>query len=272
MGDGDRQGAATEAWNDGEAYERYVGRWSSLVAREFIGWLAVPTGARWLDVGCGTGALSRTILDLAEPSAVLGVDPAEPYVAAARERTADPRAKFQVGDARALPVNEGTFDAVVSGLVLNFVPAADQRLVVERMSRAARDDGVVAAYVWDYADGMRMMRFFWDAAIDLDPADGAVDEQRRFPICQPEPLAALFRAAGLGGVEVRAIEVPTVFRDFEDYWSPFLGGQGAAPHYLMSLGEDRRADMAEHIRARLPFASDGSIQLTARAWAVRGAT
>lgn len=227
-------------------------------------------GGRWLDVGCGTGALSWTILETAEPATVLGIDPAEPYVTAARKRTTDPRARFQVGDARALPVNDGTFDAVVSGLVLNFVPAADQRKAVAGMFRAVRDDGVVAAYVWDYADGMRMMRHFWDAAVDLDPAAEAVDEQRRFPICQPEPLAALFRAAGLGGVEVRAIEIPTVFRDFEDYWSPFLGGQGAAPHHLMSLGEDRRADMAERIRARLPFAPDGSIPLTARAWTARG--
>jgi SAM-dependent methyltransferase len=270
MGEQQRHGRSTEAWTDGDAYERYVGRWSRLVAREFIAWLAVPAGERWLDVGCGTGALSRTILDLAQPAAVLGIDPAEAYVASARERTADSRAEFRVGDARAVPVSDGAFGAVVSGLVLNFVPAPDRQQAVVGMGRAARDGGVVAAYVWDYADGMRMMRHFWDAAVELDGAAGAVDEALRFPICRPEPLAALFGDAGLRDVEVRVIEVPTMFRDFDDYWTPFLGGQGAAPHYLMSLDEDRRAELAVLVRSRLPFAPDGSIRLDARAWAVRG--
>ncbi|MBA2276823.1 MAG: class I SAM-dependent methyltransferase [Chloroflexia bacterium] len=264
------QRRSTEAWDNAGAYEQYVGRWSRLVARDFLGWLAVPAGGRWLDVGCGTGALSRTILDMAQPATVLGVDPSERYVAYARERIADPRARFEVGDARALPVADAAFDAVVSGLVLNFVPAADRAGAVAEMCRAARPGGVAAAYVWDYAEGMRLMRQFWDAAVTLDAAAWDLDEGRRFPFCQPEPLAAPFHGAGLGDVVVRAIDVPTVFRDFDDYWTPFLGGQGAAPAYTMSLSEDRRAALRERIRSRLPFAPDGSIRLTARAWAVRG--
>jgi hypothetical protein len=154
-------------------------------------------------------------------------------------------------------------------LVLNFVP--DQRKAAAEMRRAARDGGHVAAYVWDYAEGMQMMRRFWDAAIALDPAGaGGKDEALRFALCRPEPLNALFEQAGLRGVEVTAIEVPTVFRDFNDYWTPFLGGQAPAPAYCMSLNEDRRAALRERLRATLPEEPDGSIRLSARAWAVRG--
>ena len=258
-----------DAWASGAAYEPYVGRWSRLVAREFVAWLAMPPGSRWLDVGCGTGALSQTILQVASPAAVTGVDPSEAYIAYAREQVRDARIRFEVGDARALPVEMGAYDAVVSGLVLNFVPEPER--AVAEMARAARLSGVVAAYVWDYAGEMQLMRHFWDAAVALDPAARALDEGVRFPLCQPEPLAALFRGAGLKDVEVRAIDVPTIFRDFDDYWLPFLGGQGPAPGYATSLDEERHAGLRERIRAGLPFASDGSIHLIARAWAVRGA-
>ncbi len=254
-----------DAWASGAAYEPYVGRWSRLVAREFLAWLAMPPGSRWLDVGCGTGALSQTILQVASPAAVTGVDPSEAYIAHARDQVRDARVRFEVGDARALPVATGAYDAVVSGLVLNFVP--EPARVVAEMARAARPGGVVAAYVWDYAGEMQLMRHFWDAAVALDPAARALDEGARFPLCRPEPLAALFRGAGLQDVEVQAIDVPTVFRDFDDYWLPFLGGQGPAPGYARSLDEERRAALRERIRAGLPFAPDGSIHLIARAWA-----
>jgi SAM-dependent methyltransferase len=258
----------TDAWDSGDAYEPYVGRWSRLVAREFLGWLAVPQGRRWLDVGSGTGALAQTVLALAAPGEVVGIDPSPAYVAFARERVTDPRAAFEVGDARALRAPTAAFDAVVSGLVLNFVPEPEK--AVSEMARVARPDGVVAAYVWDYAEGMRMMRHFWDAAGALDPGARELDEGRRFPLCKPEPLADLFWRAGLGEVEARAIDVPTVFRDFEDYWSPFLGGQAPAPGYAMSLGEERRAALRERIRAGLPTNAEGEHHLVARAWAVRG--
>jgi SAM-dependent methyltransferase len=189
-------------------------------------------------------------------------------VAFARERIRDERAQFEVGDAQALPVETGTYDAMVSGLVLNFVPQP-QRAVAE-MARAAKPKSVVAAYVWDYAGKMQMMRHFWNASAALDPAARDLDEGRRFPICQPEPLRELFQNAGLREVEVRPIDIAADFRDFDDYWSPFLGGQGPAPGYAMSLSDERRAALRERIRAGLPFALDGSIPLVARAWAVRG--
>ena len=258
-----------DVWASGDAYEPYVGRWSRAVARQFLAWLDMPPGGRWLDVGCGTGALSETILEVTHPSEVVGVDPSAGYVAYARSRVPDPRAHFQAGDARALPFSAEAFDGVVSGLVLNFVP--DPAAAVAEMARVTRHSGTVAAYVWDYSGGMELMRRFWDAAVALDPAARDLDEGWRFgAFCQPERLVGLFRDAGLLRVETCAVDVPTLFRDFDDYWTPFLGGQGPAPGYAMALSEDRRAALRDRIRADLPIAADGSIPLIARAWAVRG--
>jgi SAM-dependent methyltransferase len=167
-----------------------------------------------------------------------------------------------------LPFDAASFDAVVSGLVLNFVP--EPARAVAEMKRVARSGGTVAAYVWDYADKMELMRYFWDAAVALHPAARDLDEGPRFPVCKPGPLERLFTGAGLREVEVRAIDVPTHFRDFDDYWSPFLGGQAPAPGYAMSLTEERRSELRECIRRSLPIQPDGSIGLMARAWAVRG--
>ena len=258
----------SDTWASGAAYEPYVGRWSRVVAREFLTWLAVPPDSEWLDVGCGTGAVTEVILAQARPAAVTGVDPAESFVAYARAHVSDSRASFQVGDAMALPCGDALFDAVVSGLALNFIPRPEAALA--EMVRVARQDGIVAVYVWDYAGQMQMLRVFWDAAVALDPAIAEKDQARRFPICQPEPLTNLFQSVGLTRVEVRAIDAPTHFRDFDDYWTPFLGGQGPAPSYITSLTEEQRTALRERIRSSLPIAPDGSIPLTARAWAVRG--
>jgi SAM-dependent methyltransferase len=256
-----------EVWAEADAYEPYVGRWSRLVARELLGWLQVGDGARWLDLGCGTGALSGTILELAEPAALLGVDRSEGYVAYARAALGGP-AEFAVADGRRLPVADGRFDVAVSGLVLNFVP--EPALAAREMARVTRPGGRVAAYLWDYADGMQPIRRFWDAARALDPAAAELDEGRRFGLCQPEPLEALFEGAGIERVDVRPLEVPTRFRDFDDYWTPFLGGQGPAPGYAVGLPAERLAALRQELRASLPVAPDGSILLTARAWAATG--
>jgi SAM-dependent methyltransferase len=255
------------AWAAGDLYEPYVGRWSRRVAREFLQWLAVPAGMEWLDVGCGTGALTQTILEYARPKAVKGVDPSPAFIAYARAQVGGGSASFQVGDAQSLPLDNGSVDVAVSGLALNFVPQPSA--AVEEMARVTRPGGAVAAYLWDYAGKMELMRYFWDAALALDPGAGELDEGRRFPLCQPGPLAELFAQAGLRSVEVRPIDIRTDFRDFNDYWSPFLGGQGPAPGYAMSLDDARRGALRERIRSRLPIAEDGAIHLTARAWAVR---
>ena len=255
-------------WGSGTAYEPYVGRWSRLVAREFLKWLDISSSVRWLDVGCGTGALSETILTQTAPAEVYGIDPSEGYLSLAREQVRDPRVRFEVGDARQLPVATATYEVVVSGLVLNFI--SDLRAGLAEMVRVTKPGGTVAAYVWDYASKMELMRYFWDAAVALKPEARERDEGRRFPICQPEPLRTLFGEAGLHEVEVRSIDVPTHFRDFDDYWSPFLGGQFPAPDCAMSLSEADRAALRERIRATLPFSDDGTVRLIARAWVVRG--
>ncbi len=257
-----------ETWGLGGPYERYVGRWSRLVARSFLAWLAVPPGQTWGDVGCGTGALVEGILAVADPKLVVAVDRSEGFLAAARAAIADQRAQFEVGDATTLPWPNASCDVTVSGLVLNFVP--DASAMVREMVRVTRPRGKVAAYVWDYSGGMEMMRQFWDAAAAVRPEDVALDEAERFPLCQPEPLEALFSDAGLHSVSVRAINIPTVFRDFDDYWLPFLGSQGPAPTYLASLDDKTQAQIRELLKARLPANADGSIVLTARAWAVQG--
>lgn len=257
-----------DVWADGAAYERYVGRWSRLVAREMLVWMGVAPGSWWLDIGCGTGALSQTILQHAAPAFIQGIDRAPGFVAYMRAHMPDARVRVEVADAQALPVQTAAYDAAVAGLVINFMPLPDA--VVREMRRATRVGGTVAAYVWDYAGGMQLMRHFWNAAAALDPGAAALDEGRRFPLCRPQPLAELFEGAGLQGVEVRAIDIATDFADFEDYWSPFLGGQGPAPTYAMSLPEEQRSALRERIRQSLPTALDGTIPLVARAWAVRG--
>jgi SAM-dependent methyltransferase len=265
MGD---KGNAKEVWASGDSYELYVGRWSRLVAQEFISWLALPEGGQWVDVGCGTGALSQTILNLANPKKVKGIDRSEGFLESARNRVDDPRAKFEVGDAQALPVESEMCDTAVSGLVLNFVPQPSQ--MVSEMMRAVRKGGTVALYVWDYAGKMQLMRHFWNAAAALDASAHDLDEGRRFPICNPTALANLFRKAELSSFQVRPIDIETNFHDFDDYWNPFLGGQGPAPGYSMSLSEERRAQLWERIYNSLPFALDRTIPLVAWAWAVRG--
>jgi SAM-dependent methyltransferase len=258
----------TAVWEAGDAYEQYVGRWSRLVARDFLGWLDRPAGLRWLDVGCGTGAVSTAIIERYAPAELTGIDPSAGFIATASARIVDARARFEQGDGQALPLADGAVDVAVSGLVLNFV--ADPSAMAREMRRVVRPGGTVALYVWDYAGEMQLMRYFWEAAVALDPAARELAEATRFPLCRPEPLATLFRDAGLEAVATRPIDLPTVFRDFEDYWSPFLGGQGPAPGYAMSLTDDRRAALRERLRSTLPAEPDGRIPLIARVWAARG--
>jgi SAM-dependent methyltransferase len=257
-----------DGWKAGDLYEPYVGRWSRRVADAFLTWIAVPPDADWADVGCGTGALSEAVFSTARPASIRGFDPSAGFLQFARRRLNRPTVTFAVADARSLPLVANSIDAAVAGLVINFVP--DPPAGVREMTRVTRPGGTVAAYVWDYGDRMEFMRYFWDAAVALDPAAAALDEGRRFPLCRPEPLHELFDGAGLRDVETRAIDIATDFAGFDDFWSPFLGGQGPAPAYAMSLGEDRRDALRERIRSALPMRHDGSIHLVARAWAVRG--
>jgi SAM-dependent methyltransferase len=255
-----------DMWERGDAYEQYVGRWSRRVAPQFLSWLKIPAGRRWLDVGCGTGALSAAIFDQCAPVSVSGVEPSEGFLDKAREQLGD-RVLLRRGSAAEIPLDDGTVEVTVSGLVLNFVP--DGRAAVSEMARVTAPRGTIAAYVWDYSEKMELMRYFWDAAVELNPEAAKLDEGVRFPVCRPEALTELFVGAGLRGVEVTAIDVTTSFADFEDYWRPFLGGQGPAPAYAMALDDMERGRLAECLKRRLPLQADGAISLTARAWAVR---
>ena len=218
-----------QVWAQGDMYQRFMGRWSNLVADEFVAWLGVDAGAGWLDVGCGAGALGSRILAGARPEKLVGVDASAPFLEEARRRLGDD-AEFLVADAADLPFEDDTFDVVVSGLVLNFLP--DPAAAVREHARVSR--GTVAAYVWDYTDGMEMLRFFWE--------------------------------------EARAIDIPMVFADFDDYWMPFLGGQGPAGSYAVGLDDGRREAFRERLRERLPIADDGSVELKGRAWAVKASS
>ena len=236
------------------------------MAPRFLSWLRMPAGRRWLDVGCGTGALTAAILAQAEPASVFGVEPSEGFLATAAQRLGD-RAQLHRGSASAMPLADAAVDVTVSGLVLNFVP--DAAAALAEMRRVTVHGGTIAAYVWDYASRMQVIRHFWDAAVALDPIAAALDEAKRFPLCQPDTLAALFSAAALERVEVGALTIDTRFDGFDAYWSPFLGGQGPAPSYAMALDEAARTRLRERLHALLPVAADGSITLVAQAWAVK---
>lgn len=261
-----QQRQVSDTWERGSPYERYVGRWSRAVAPHFLSRLDVPAGRRWLDVGCGTGALCAAIADCCSPVSVAAVEPSHGFLRTARQNLAG-RAALCQGSAMAIPLRDASVDAVVSGLVLNFVPDPPGALL--EMARVTREGGTIGAYVWDYAGKMELMRHFWDVAAELDPSAAALDEGVRFPLCRPQALEALFIQAGLTDVQVTGIDIPTPFVNFADYWQPFLGGQGPAPAYAMSLDEAGRTRLRDRVRRRLPTASDGSISLIARAWAAR---
>jgi SAM-dependent methyltransferase len=261
---------STSMFSNADSYESYVGRWSRLVALQFITWLDVPAGGAWLDVGAGTGVLTRVILDQAAPVRVIGVDSSAEYTATAREQVRDLRVEFRLGDAGEMTFQEAGFDAAVAGLVLNFVP--DPVRVVGAMARAVRPGGLVAAYVWDYSGGMEMMRHFWEAANRLDPAARSLDPGARFTICRPEALHRLFESAELNDVATRAIDIETAFSSFEDYWQPLEGAQGSLSVYVRGMTPEQRHALRETLRTQLPVAADGHIPLKARAWAVKGYT
>ena len=259
----------SDTWECGSPYEQYVGRWSRKIAPLFLAWLDQPVGQRWLDVGCGTGALSGAILDHCTPSSLVGVEPSEAFLKVAVENLAG-QASFLAGNAAALPLEGGACDVVVSGLVLNFVPALPAAIV--EMMRVTVEGGTIAAYVWDYGDGMEIIKYFWEAAASLDSSAAQLHEGNRFLVCNPAALKSAFEDAGLAEVGTTPLDVIADFADFDEYWQPFLGGQGPAPAYAMSLPEGQRAALRAMLKSALPPATGGVISLRARAWAVRGAT
>lgn len=259
-----------EAWQSGTLYEGYMGRWSRLVAPLFLAWLNPAPGLRWLDVGCGTGNLTRAILACCQPQHVFGVDRSQSFVGFASSAAADPRAGFFVGDALAIPLDSGACDAAVSGLVLNFV--SDPAAAIAEMKRVLRPGGRVAVFVWDYAEGMEWLRFFWDAARAVNVAAAAgMDQGERYAICRPDALMLLLAQAGLVEIRVEAVDVAAHFADFADYWGPLAaGGPYPAPTYLASRPSAEQEAIRTHLQTHLPFQPDGSIRFNMRAWSAAG--
>jgi ubiquinone/menaquinone biosynthesis C-methylase UbiE len=257
-----------DAWQAGDSYDAYMGRWSRQIAPRFLDWLGASDGQEWLEVGCGTGALSAAIVARRNPKSLISIDPSEGFLAKARVNVPDQRVTFQVGDAQSLTLAPGSRDVVVSALVLNFVP--DKVKALAEMKRVARPGGMIGFYVWDYpGGGVEFMRAFWTAATALDPAALELTEDRRFPFCTPQGLSDLAKSAGLTSVDCTSIEVASVFKDFEDYWHPFTLGAGPAPGYCVKLAPDARQLLKEKLQGSLPRRDDGSIAMKTRAWAVK---
>jgi SAM-dependent methyltransferase len=251
-----------------EGYERFMGRWSRLLAPQYIAFAGIRDGERILDVGTGTGSVASALAAAMPASEIVAVDPSEAFIAHAKTNTRSGRVRFEVGDAQALRHEDGAFDQTMSLLVMNFVP--DPEKAIGEMRRVTRPGGTVSACVWDYDAGMQMLRFFWDEVVALDPAMEPRDE-RHMKLCREGQLGALWRKAGLADVQERALTIEQRYTSFEDYWAPFLKGAGPGGAYVVSLTEERRRALAARLQERLLGGRpDGAFTLRARAWCVRG--
>ena len=255
-------------FSEAQAYERFMGRWSRRLAPLFVRFAGVTDGDIVLDVGSGTGALTAAVTKVAPSSRVFGIDPAAPYLALARSNQDSALIRFEVGDAQQMRFETAMFDRTLSLLVVNFIP--DARKALSEMKRVTRPKGTIAAAVWDYGDGMEMLRVFWDEAVALRPTSAAKDE-RNMPFCRRGELAALWRQHGLDDVVEEGLTIETRFPSFDDFWTPFLEKQGPAGAYAASLAPAEREALRLRLRRRLlGNGPDKAITMHARAWAVRG--
>jgi SAM-dependent methyltransferase len=258
----------TDRWTSGSHYDQWMGRWSRLLAQEFIKWLDLPAGLRWIDVCCGSGVITEAIVESNAPATVAGVDVSPEQIDFARQHRALPNVTFKTADAMALPFPDATFDVAVCGLGLNYIPNPGRGL--EEFCRVLRPGGTVAVYLWDYVRGARFLREFWDAATAIDPEAASLDQALRFPICTEDGLRSIFEQAKLEELSLTALDIVTRFTGFDDYWEPLLTGQGSAPNYLATRDKKVQAAIREHLRATLRANAQGAIELPARAWAIRG--
>ena len=251
-------------FTDGAAYELFMGRWTRVVGAVFLEWVAVPAGARWLDIGCGTGIFTELVLDTCSPKSMVAVDPSEAQIGVARGKGVAQRADFRMADAQSLPFPDEDFDAVVSALVINFVP--DRPRALAEMRRVARPGGVVAGYVWDFAAGGSPVASIRAALCRIGAAPPPVPGTEDSGL---EALAGLFAGAGLKGVASRTIDVTTSFPDFEDFWRKQTPAYSPTGNAVASLSDGDRGKLIELVRASLPPGPDGSISCSARANAVK---
>lgn len=256
-------------FGDAEAYERFMGRWSRLVAPRLVDFSGLPERGRILDVGSGTGSLAFAIAERNGRARVLGIDPSKEYVAYASSRNpfAD-RASFEVGDAQQLLFPDTSFDAALSLLVFNFI--RDPRKALSELRRVTKPGGKISAAVWDYGAGMRMLRTFWDAVVALDPEAEKFDE-KQMPLCRAGELSALWRQGGLEDVREQSIDIKMRFESLADYWDPFLLGQGPAGSYVRRLDHDQLQTLRNEVKRRLSLSAENvPFVLPARVWSVRG--
>jgi ubiquinone/menaquinone biosynthesis C-methylase UbiE len=258
------QPAAAPSFDDGAAYERFMGRWSRAVGSVFLEWVKAPAGASWLDVGCGTGAFTQLILDTCSPRSVTAVDPSVAQIGYALGQPMAQRAQFLTGDATALPFADASFDVVASALVINFV--SDRPAAVREMHRAARTDAIVAGYVWDFAAQRSPS---WPMRQALQEVGAAVVDAPGTAESTLEGLAALFEQAGLAQIATRSIEVTVSFTGFDVFWQAQTPSYSAITKTIAAMPDKVRARLVDAVRAALPMRADGTIEYSSRANAVK---
>lgn len=250
---------------DAVAYEGFMGRWSRRLAPLLAEFAKISDGGRVLDVGCGTGSLTKTLLGMTRRAEIVGIDPVAPFVEYARRQVRDARVSFEVGDAQALPFPAASFDCALSCLVFHFIP--DELKAAGEMRRVTRPGGTVAACTWDMR-GLEMTALFWDVAAELDPA---AEAKRHRKLMQAGQLAALWQSAGFRAVEERPLEITMDFASFEDYWRPQETGVGPTGAYVATLVPEQRTALRSGLAARLgAHGAPGPFSLRAKALAVRG--
>jgi ubiquinone/menaquinone biosynthesis C-methylase UbiE len=256
-------------FGNAESYERFMGRWSRIAAPLLLDFADVPDTGRVLDVGCGTGRMASTITQRKPGVQVIGIDPSKEYIAyASRVGPFPDRTSFEIGDAQALRFSDGEFVAALSLLVFNFIP--DPARALREVRRVTKHGGRISAAVWDYGDGMRMLRVFWDAATSLDPKADKLDE-KHMPLCRAGELSQLWKRVGLEDVRQQPLTIQTKFESFADYWDTFLLGQGPAGAYVGALQSDRVQALREEVKRRLSISEERrAFTIPARLWAVRG--
>jgi SAM-dependent methyltransferase len=259
------QGASFFRSAPADQYDRWVGRYGAELARTLIATAGVRPGQRALDVGSGPGALTRELAAVLGADNVAAVDPSPPFAEANRER--NPGVDVRMGAAESLPFDAATFDHALAQLVVNFM--ADAHKGVGEMSRVTRPGGRVSAAVWDYREGMTLLRAFWDAVVETNPAGAEADEGRAMLFATPRELKALWQAVGLRDVETSEAIVSANYESFADLWQPLEAGVGPAGVYVLSLSDEARAPLKDAYRRRLN-ASDEPFRLTARSWLVTG--
>jgi SAM-dependent methyltransferase len=248
---------------DAAIYDRFVGRYAPQLAVALIEAAGVGSGERVLDVGCGPGGLTGALAERVGAHNVAAVDPSKSFVEACRGRI--PGADVHNAAAESLPFEDDSFDVVLSQLVVNFMQDADAGLA--QMRRVTREGGSIVSCVWDYAEGMTMLRAFWDGVLDVDPA--APDEGETMRYCSEAELGELWRRAGLRDVETGSLVVEATYDDYDDYWSPFTAGIGPAGAYCAALDGARQEALRQAVFRRLGEPS-GPFTLEARAWYARG--